>query len=256
MPENATCATHGGASPALAGGRLRLPQVTLVTVDGRTRDFCVAMAIKALRYCSLAVDFAAVKLLTPRSPALLPQGMTHVPIAPLDAVGYSRFMIKDLYRYVDTDYCLVVQADGYVSNPQRWVPEFLEYDYIGAPWPTTTASRGGADITIYNLSEQNRVGNGGFSLRSRRLLMACSDLEFEQLYQFPEDFIICRLCQPYLAKRGMRFAPVDVARRFAVELPLDQAAPDLMATFGFHGRHHHPERALMMMPSLDALTSL
>lgn len=226
-----------------------LGNVTLITVDGRSQDFFVAMAIKALLYSCRSLRFAAVKLLTPVAPRVLPSFITHQSIAPLGGSAYSRFMIKDLHHYVDTEYCLVVQADGFVSSPERWRPEFLNYDYIGAPWPRTTASRHGADITIYNLSEQNPVGNGGFSLRSRRLLQATAGLAFDQLAQFPEDFIICRLCQPYLASQGLKFAPLEVARAFAVELPLPGSSVTPRDTFGFHGRHHHPERALMTIPA-------
>jgi hypothetical protein len=238
--------------PSGAPSRVRLDRVTILSVDGRMQPFFIEMAAKALRYSCQAIDFAAVKLLAPQPPRDMFPGLEFTPIPSLDGVGYSRFMIKELHRYVETDYCLVVQADGYVQNPRLWREDFLAYDFIGAPWPQTTASRHGADVTIHNLSERHRVGNGGFSLRSRRLLEACAGLPFEPLAQFPEDFIICRLCQPYLAGLGLRFAPLEVAEAFAVELPLRDGPVDLQRHFGFHGRHFNPERALLSLPAPHA----
>jgi len=73
---------------------------------------------------------------------------------------YSRFVIKELGRHFRTSHLLVIQWDGYVINGKAWQEAFLEYDYIGAPWGFHT--------------DQHRVGNGGFSLRSRRLFDAAS----------------------------------------------------------------------------------
>jgi hypothetical protein len=91
----------------------------------------------------------------------------------------------------------VVQHDGYVLNGGAWTDDFLKYDYIGAPW-------GGVNL----------VGNGGFSLRSRRLLEACSRMDGEP---HPEDDFICRRHRKDLENLGMRFAPKELADRFAVE---------------------------------------
>src|ERR1700722_12124880 len=53
-----------------------------------------------------------------------------------------------------TSHCLTIQYDGFVLDSDMWRAEFLDYDYIGAPWP----HRGYA------------VGNGGFSLRSVEMM--------------------------------------------------------------------------------------
>ena len=46
----------------------------------------------------------------------------------------------------------------------------------------------------------------------------------------PEDAVICELRRKELEQRGIRFAPVAVAERFAMEM-IKPAGP----TFGFHG---------------------
>ena len=63
-----------------------------------------------------------------------------------------------LKKYIDTDFCLIIQGDGFVIHPENWTDEFLKYDYIGAPW---------RNLAHYSFI---RVGNGGFSLRSKKLL--------------------------------------------------------------------------------------
>jgi hypothetical protein len=73
--------------------------------------------------------------------------------------AYSRFMLQDLADHVKTDHVLVVQWDGFILDADAWDDRFLEFDYIGAPWP--------------HFGDDHDVGNGGFSLRSRRLLEAC-----------------------------------------------------------------------------------
>lgn len=43
-------------------------------------------------------------------------------------------MVKLLDSYIETPHVLVVQYDGFILNPDAWTDEFLEYDYVGAPW--------------------------------------------------------------------------------------------------------------------------
>ena len=91
-------------------------------------------------------------------------------------------MIKRLDRFIDSDFVLVVQWDGYVLNASRWRDEFLLFDYVGARWP--------------HHDDAYIVGNGGFSLRSRELLKALQDPEIRPFD--PEDGAICRTYRPML----------------------------------------------------------
>jgi hypothetical protein len=73
------------------------------------------------------------------------------------------------------------------------------------------------------------VGNGGFSLRSRKLLQALQDPSL--VMRHPEDLCICHDHRAWLEREhGMRFAPLALARRFAYERLLPEGP-----TFGFHG---------------------
>jgi hypothetical protein len=116
---------------------------------------------------------------------------------------------------------LIYQDDSiiYKSN----INDFIEYDYIGAPWPHS-----------YN-ENRNNVGNGGFSLRTRK---ACIDvlnrhpnnnllldkvkfskntLEFIKnggLDHIPEDVYYSTL----MIELGYKVATYDVAEQFSTEL--------------------------------------
>jgi hypothetical protein len=113
---------------------------------------------------------------------------------------------------------LIIQSDGYVLDGSAWNDEFLAYDYIGAPW-------------LYK--DHRNVGNGGFSLRSRRLQNILA-LDNDITITHPEDEVICRLYRLHLEdKYNIKFAPEQLAHRFSFELH-----PPQHKTFGFHGEFH------------------
>jgi hypothetical protein len=116
--------------------KVRLPDVTLLTVT----SIEIEDAVEALKISSCEIEFAAVKLVASERPARLPAGFDFVSIPPMDFLGYSRFMLADLHRCFDTSHCLVVQSDGFVVKPGCWRDDFLQYDYIGAPWPKASRS--------------------------------------------------------------------------------------------------------------------
>ncbi len=113
---------------------------------------------------------------------------------------YSRFMIRELYKYVNTSHALIVQWDGYICDAGQWNSKFLAYDYIGAPW----------------YQWHGLVGNGGFSLRSKNLLKTLAITDFHD-NEHPEDSYICMRHRDALQTMGISFAPTDVAARFSVE---------------------------------------
>ena len=141
-----------------------LAGVTLACVD----TVNPALALRALTLSRAALRFEHTLLLTDAVPAGIdvPAGIAVRPISRLASrEAYSRFVLKSLLPHVTTPHVLLIQWDGYVVNPAAFEASFLECDYIGAKW--------------FWFDDGMRVGNGGFSLRSRKLLAALQDPRIE-----------------------------------------------------------------------------
>ncbi len=128
---------------------------------------------------------------------------------------YSHFILKQLVNFIKTDYIILVQWDGYIINGAAWNDDFFKYDYIGARWPDAKSSE--------------QVGNGGFSLRSRKLLEALQDER--AVSKGPEDEDICQYFRDWLIRDyNIQFSPSEVADYFSYERVKSE-----FKTFGFHG---------------------
>ena len=189
-----------------------LPDVTLVAVT----SVALSATIRALGASISQAQFGDVLLLSDQKPlSSVDPEIRWERIDPLRSrADYSRFMLRELAARVETSHALCVQWDGYVLRGAAWDPQFLDYDYIGAVWP--------------HFRDGHNVGNGGFSLRSRRLLEACGDVPFDGFEA--EDVTIGRTYRPQLEKQGIRFAPEEVARAFSYERTASTGYE-----FGFHG---------------------
>lgn len=205
--------TRRPAQPAAT--RVRIPDTTLCCIDCSNH----APAIRALQLSMAGCEFPRALFFTDRDFDLKP--IETVRIEPiLSLQDYSKFVMKDLLRHIDTEYVLIIQWDGYVVNPALWSDQFLLFDYVGARWPHE----------LLNIPAAHAVGNGGFSLRSRTLLEALQDPQI--VASHPEDTAICRTHREYLEREhGIAFAPATVADQFSFE-HVEPRGP----TFGFHGQ--------------------
>jgi Flp pilus assembly protein TadD len=209
-----------------------LPGVTLCCVD----TVHPALALRALRRSAAGIGFARTLLLTDRSDRA--QDIEVRVIAPLASrEAYSTFVLKQLVEHVDTAHVLLIQWDGFVVNPESWRDDFLACDYIGAKWFWGDAA--------------TRVGNGGFSLRSRKLLRALQDPRI--VLTGAEDETICRTFRPLLEREhGIVFASEQTADAFAFE-----AAYPIGKPFGFHGLYNFcrvlpPDELVALTPSFTS----
>lgn len=212
---------------------LDLSPVTLFCADCVDTD----RAERIMRRCTDVANFGAVKLLTS-----LPTSYQHrVEIPPITSHnGYSIWMLKRAYLYIDTPKFLVVQHDGYIINASAWDPAWLQYDYIGPLF-----------IQRY---VPPLMGTGGFSLRSKTLMQYVnarlpdwdgSDADAQRLQAklgSYEDGVIAIRFREELIAAGYKFAPVHEAVKFAQGgLPVKGDANDhdtryyCERPFGFHG---------------------
>lgn len=196
---------HTGAEVSPYFHDLHLPDVTLFGVDAHDPKGLLRAAAISKRF----VKFGGEKIITER----LFSGRE----------AYSRFCIKDMAKYIETSHALIIHPDGYIVNHYAWDNAFLDYDYVGATWA---------------YKDNMNVGNGGFSLRSKKLLDIISTMDLPNYH--PEDHVICRDLRPQLEKQGIRFAPEDVANRFSIEAYGSGAfigGNKYNGAFGFHSYH-------------------
>jgi predicted O-linked N-acetylglucosamine transferase (SPINDLY family) len=223
--------------------KINLQNITLVTISSVE----IELTLLSLVISNLNANFNRVLFFTSEEIdqsylELFPQ-LEIIKIHPIkNLVEYSRFIIKELNSFIETEFCLVTQGDGFIINPQLWSEEFLNYDYIGAPWRNQShlVNSQGQTVDILDLNK-NRVGNGGFSLRSKKLLEVCSKLDFDhtKTSSLSEDLIICQYFYEWFKDQGIKFAPLEVAIKFSFEQTIEEIENfSWENTFGFHGKPH------------------
>lgn len=192
---------------------ISLPNVTLAAVT----SVRVYETIKALQYSMREIEFGEVLLISHRRPLTLPSGIQYRhtdKLRNIDDFNYK--MVYELGEYIHTDFLLLIHYDGFIVNPHKWQDEFLQYDYIGSPWPVPAGPHCYHDV-YGNLC---RVGNS-VSLRSKRLLeypkQAGLTWQPSEDGTYNEDIFLCCMNKHNLEKAGMKIAPVEVAKYFGHE---------------------------------------
>jgi len=203
---------------------IELSNVTLCTVSSvHIKDH-----IRALKYSSQYFNFAKTKFISDKE--INEPGVEWIKCEEMkDRLDYSFFMVNEFPQYIDTEFVLIVQADGFIINPHKWTEIFLEYDYIGAPFP---------DEPQYGFTGDTRVGNGGFSLRSKKLIDMPIKLNFsnrdKSVDRWWEDNYYCVAKRKELQDNGCKFAPLEVAKHFSHES--NEKDLEGIEPFGFHSR--------------------
>jgi hypothetical protein len=201
---------------------LELPDVALVMVDNIAPELaCMSLAESCSR-----VKFGSVHVWTDRPNQYTNCFPNHREIhfryfAGNTLTDVARVLWEKLPDAIANRFALIQQWDSWVLDTSAWRDDFLKYDYIGAPW-------GWHDV--------NQVGNGGFSLRSMRLIRFVKghnlwNMQNDDGSQMNEDEAVCRhnrhLIDPHFTIPGaMR------ASQFAFERTHYRAPGE---HFGFHG---------------------
>ena len=212
--------------------KLKLPNITLLSATSTEMD----QAQISMKISLQNIEFGAAKLLCTSAPKQKYPDIEYVSIPPLNSVDdYNEIIFQDLHKYFETSHCLIVQSDSFVVNSSLWKEEFLQFDYIGAPWSNKIQINPNLVLHL----EKNTVGNGGFSLRSHKLAKTTAKIDFNSL-KFPlksEDIIICHYLYKEMLNNGIRFAPPELAAKFSMENVNHLHGQDVNSVFGFHGRH-------------------
>jgi hypothetical protein len=217
--------------------KISLPDVTMVCITG----VFIKKHIYALWRSSRRIEFKEIKLITSQKISYVPKWISVEKAIdnPLSSIDYfSHYCVYSLHKHIKSNYVLIIHADGYIVNSHKWNDIFLNFDYIGAPWKIRS------DAYIDPFGNHQRVGNGGFSLRSKKLLELplTENIEWNinqgNFYRHmgvgeqAEDGIICVHNRHVYEAAGCKFAPLEIALNFSRE----QNIPENMKldTFGFH----------------------
>lgn len=205
---------------------IKLSTVTLIAVATRN----VEATVKAMEYSCKGINFGAKVLISPYCPVnSINLKWFHVePFATIDQ--WNEYIVYNLWRHFDTDYCMLVHADGFIVNSDKWQDKWLEWDYCGAPWDIACAYaiQGGRNQPL------SRVGNS-VGLRSRKLCKLPTDINL-QWKRFNNDsnedtFLSCHN-RVLLEEHGMKFMPFEEAIYFGRETPLPEN--EYIEPFCFH----------------------
>lgn len=186
--------------------KINLKNVTCISVSSSK----IVESIYALKMCNKYCDFYDTIIFTHK-----PVDMNYKLIEKINSKrDYDNFIVKNLPYEIDSDFCLTIQWDGFVVNPNAWDDTFFDYDYIGAPWPWIN----------------NLVGNGGFCLKSKKFLEAqkiiTKDLEVDN----PDDVMLSDVLRKKFETHGCKYAPPEIAYRFSTE----HGNYEDNKSFGFH----------------------
>jgi hypothetical protein len=202
---------------------LNLNDITLIALGSTL----IPETKKAIKYCLQQASFKEVlfftDILNHTDP---PDDIKYVEIDRINNWHeYQAFKVKVMPRLLlpvlQTSHILIIDWDGFVVNSSAWDNEFLNYDYIGAPFPFGKI-----------------CGNGGFSLRSRKFLetqnILCSDFTMHNL---PEDITLSFVFRSKFVTNDCKYAPLDVAYKFSTE----SGGYENYNSFGFHSFKFNPQ---------------
>jgi len=192
--------------------KLKLPNVTLCCFGSeKYRD----QQQKALLYSSKNIEFGAVK---------------NIIVSTNTIDEWNKAVVFDLGDHIDTDFALLIHPDGGVGEPGLWRDEWLQYDFIGSPFPLPNDDFSYRDIN----GKIQRVGNS-VSLRSKKLMQLPKKIgmEWKPFHGYwNEDGYISVNMRHIFEKHGCKFAPFEEALSFGREMPLPENKG--LKTFVYH----------------------
>ncbi len=213
---------------------ISLPNITLVAVTGKN----IPEHESAMRKSMEGIEFHKALLLSSNPNegivwnAEFPQKFFQKKrIDPFPTIDdWNKFIVYELGKYIDTEFALLIHADGYVIHPELWNPDWLKYDYAGSPWPLPTDYHSYRDIN----GKIQRVGNS-VGLRSRKLMKLPTELKMPWRSYYGntnEDGSICVHNRHIFEEHGCKFMPFEEAIHFGKEAPLPEN--EGIDTFLFH----------------------
>jgi hypothetical protein len=212
--------------------KIKIKNVTLVAVAGTK----IPDTLEALEYSLKKCEFSKILFFSHKKILIKNPKIKFIKIKKLTSIkNWSEFIIFELYKFIKTSHILLIHWDGFVINPDSWNKKYLQYDYIGAPFPIFKGS--------FLFKNINRIIMGNsVSLRSKKLLELPTKLglKWKEAVKsnFHEDGYLCEQQKKLLVKNGVKFSPIKIAYNFSREytfLHLEKSHPFVFHKwFGFN----------------------
>lgn len=200
---------------------LDLPTVTLACIETRSHELLRRTLVDALS----KVRFGEVLILSDK-PIMAPNSGNPIRWYKVDDAptkeGWERQFWIELPKVVTTQHVLFIEWDAGIFDVDCWGDDFLDYDFIGAPWW---------------YKDGMNVGNGGFSLRTSKLMRHIAANQERYPVAQPGDEVLCRAYRRALEAEGFKWAPENLARDFSFEC----FDPPGGLSFGFHAMRNWPK---------------
>lgn len=201
-------------------------ELTLLAIS----SIFIKETIDSLLTSSDKMDFKEIKIFTHEKPANLPSKIKYVNIKKINNImDFNNFCFYEVGDYIETTHALFTQYHAWILDGDIFNNDWLKYDYCGAVWPIRQGSFRG------NNGEIVRNGNGGFSLRSKKIMSIPKKLNWplrEEQGFYNEDGNICCYYRKEFLELGIKYAPIEVAADFAFENVVIENYG--RRTFGFH----------------------
>jgi hypothetical protein len=139
---------------------------------------------------------------------------------------YNALLTSEYFwKQIEGEKVLIFQADSMLLR--KGIDDFLQYDYVGAPWMF-----------------QENGGNGGLSLRTKQAMLDIIKIKpFVPHKDGNEDIYFCN--NMHIVSNNM--APREVCFKFSVETIYH------LGTLGYHSisRYHSPEKCNQIINQYD-----
>jgi len=196
---------------------MNLSNVTLFSMIWNHNQDLLDRTIRVLNYCSTQIQFKRVILCSSDHPKTDFSGEV-ISIPTMNWNSWRVFYIRSLWSLLkmeDGEFLMQVHEDGFPINWDRWEANFLNYDFIGAPW------------------RDGIIGNDGFSIQSSKFMFWRDHIGREGPIEAinPDEFACRGERRKRMESLGIRFPEKEVAIRFSTELTDHETV-----SFGFHGR--------------------
>ena len=215
-----------------------MKNLTLVAIDGL--GIATDFYIKLFELCNKEINFENNILFTsaPVDSIYSPENIkiNFVQIPKLTYTQFNKFCLTEINSHITTSHIIMIQTDGFICNGENWKDEYFDYDYIGQPW---LEDEPGSFPWVKSYEES--VGEGGFTLRSKKLLETLCNIDRSIIdnYQANEDIFISSYARDFLKSQGCKFATPEIGIQFCAGYYIDFNKLD--SAFGFHAQPYVEE---------------